>query len=305
MVGWSGAQLVQASVEQVVLTLGLVVIGLVIVSLVKWRHSVSGSVARLPPLPPLPPFSPPQLPSLPEQTSYTHAAAEFIDTFGKWNVVGLKVRRTPVTEILHGLINAASGGRFLRALQKLPYNRVFHLGIVIELERTTDSPHRETELLVEKNEVICITWPGAAVQMTEYKRIRFVGGAPSVSLTLESLLRDAERAVAASGHNFFAYDAFRGQNCQDFVLALLAPLRSSSSPIENIDEVAAFVKQNTDSLVNDLTPQFLELARAVTDAGAVVTGAVDNAAHHIKTSVNKLRQQTALPVLLSRSKARK
>ena len=252
-----------------------------------WRHDIPKAVAKIPPLPSLPP--------LPEPVAYTHDANEMIERFGNWAVVGLKVRRAPVMEVLSGIINATSGGTWAKALQKQSYSSVFHLGIVVELESpcgAAGAPRQESELLLEKNEVICISWPGAAWELTEYKRIRFAGGIPPQGLTLKRLLDCAQASVAESGRNYFAYDAFRGQNCQDFVQALMSSLRDGTAA-ENIAEVDAFVKQDIDALLRDLPDHVARMARAVTDAGAALTGVVDEARHRIKRGVQKLHEHAA------------
>lgn len=267
-----------------------------------WRREIPKVVSQLPPLTPLPP-----LPPLPEPTGYTHDATEVIERHGDWAVVGLKVRRAPVMDVLAGVIDAASGGTFSKALHRLSYSSVFHLGIVVELESPQGA---EVEVLVEKLEVICVTWPGAANELmgacmprvgsrgslvmraavtAEYKRVRFVGGSPPPGLTLRRLLGDAELSVAKAGKNWFAYDAFRGQNCQDLVSEILRTLAPAS--VANLDDVVAFVRQDVEALVKELPPRVARMARAVTDAGAAITGAVDEAKHRIKSGVRQLRQR--------------
>ena len=274
--------------EQLVLAIALLV-AIVFATAVYWRRGYP----KLPPLRPLPPLPP--LASLPEPTDYTHAAAEIIERFGDWSVVGLKIRREPVTKILSGIIDAASGGAWAKALQRMSYSNIFHLGVVVELESPsiTGANTLESEILIEKNEVVCVKWPGAAGELMEYKRVRFVKDAPRRDLTLRRFLSQAQAAVHSTGRNWFVYDAFRGQNCQDFVLALLTPLgeEASSPMVANLDEVKEFVKQDVDTLVRELPPRVALMARAVTDAGAAITGAVDEAAHRIKERVRKLRKR--------------
>lgn len=274
--------------EQLVLAIALLV-AIVLAAVVYWRRGYP----KLPPLRPLPALPP--LASLPEPMNYTHAAAEIIERFGDWSVVGLKIRREPVTMMLSGLIDAASGGTWAKALQRMSYNNIFHLGVVVELESpTVMGKTSESEILIEKNEVVCVKWPGAAGELMEYKRVRFVKDAPRRDLTLRRFLSQAQAAVHSTGRNWFVYDAFRGQNCQDFVLALLTPLgeEAASPMLANLNEVKEFVKQDVDTLVRELPPRVALMARAVTDAGAAITGAVDEAAHRIKERVRKLRKRT-------------
>ena len=245
-------------------------------------------------------------------TSYTYGADAVIDRYGDWAITGLKVRRAPIEAALSGAIDSASGGAFAKALEhNNDFSRgVLHLGITVELckplhlhelagktvesataesvaaaasissdgsgdshgENSRTSFPLEVELLLEKTEVVCVGWPSAAGERTEYRRVR---AALPPDLTLRGFLAAAQADVESGGRNYFAYDAFRGQNCQDHVLALLLPLGDGG----NLPAVRAFVKQDVDALLRELPPHLAPMARVLTDVGAAATSLRDEAIH--------------------------
>lgn len=159
--------------------------------------------------------------------------------------------RTPVPSLLTSALNVASFGEFQKRWDKLPYDKLFHLDLRLEI----NDGKKVVVILVEKNEVINMEVSPKKSKDSECQII------PNFKrpITLNQLLASAK---AIQGDKFFNYSAV-DNNCQDFIMALL---KGNSSGTEDNFK---FIKQKTDELFRGL-PSLKRFANAVTDLGSTI-----------------------------------
>lgn len=181
-----------------------------------------------------------------KRDDYPPSARQVIKRYGESPIKSISINRTPVNKILLGSLNVASLGDFNKNLANLPYDQLYHLDIVINVEPGT-------AVKVEKNEVINIDTRINHNNKTETKQLSFV----PVGLTLNKLLEGGKKIL---GSKYFDYSAYNN-NCQDYIMALL-----KGSNIGN-EQDFNFIKQDTKSLFKN-NPALRKFANTVTDIGA-------------------------------------
>jgi small nuclear ribonucleoprotein (snRNP)-like protein len=123
-------------------------------------------------------------------------------------------------------MNIVSLGGFKKAMSSLPFDKLFHLYMIISTSKGT--------FLLEKNERINATKSiPKNVDGTEQ-----IGVLVPTDLSVNVLLENTEKRM---GSNFLPYSPSQN-NCQDFILNIL----ESNNLIT--DELRNFVKQNTDEI---------------------------------------------------------
>jgi len=132
-------------------------------------------------------------------------ARKTIDQFGNEQIKSITIIRQPVQSFINKVFNALSFGQFQKKLDELPYDKLFHLRMVITLTSGK-------QIQVEKNEVINIS-----TNITKHSKQEGVEVPVSRTLTLNDLLKGGQEKLK---DKFFSYRAF-DNNCQDFVMALL------------------------------------------------------------------------------------
>jgi len=182
---------------------------------------------------------------------------EILTKYGDKKIRRFYACRTPLRKMLLAALNAVSFGAFNEKWSQLPYDKLFHLDLRVELFTTPP-----VTILLEKNEVIMsIVNPPPPKQETECINIQRIK-----PITLNQLLEGAKKVL---GDKFFKYSAYNN-NCQDFVMALLTG--SGIGTQENYD----FIKQQTKELFKGL-PGLRKFANTVTDIGAVINVATEGA----------------------------
>ena len=78
------------------------------------------------------------------RSDYQPKVREYLKQFGNAKIISMEVRRTPLSQILMGILDVASFGQISK---NNPYDKLFHLALAVKLD-TGDI------LLIEKNEVI-------------------------------------------------------------------------------------------------------------------------------------------------------
>lgn len=181
-----------------------------------------------------------------KRDDYPPNAREVIKLYGNTPIKSISINRTPVNKILLGALNVASLGDFNKNLANLPYDKLYHLDIVLTLENGK-------QIKVEKNEVINIDTNIKHNNKTESKQLSFT----PVGITLNKLLEGAKKI---QGNKFYNYSAYNN-NCQDFIMSLL-----KGSNIGN-EQDYNFIKQDTKTLFKN-NPALRKFANTVTDIGA-------------------------------------
>jgi hypothetical protein len=164
----------------------------------------------------------------PRLDSYTNASAKVIREAGDTPIVGIAILRTPIVGVIDKLINIVSLGKWNEIKNKLHYDKVFHLAMLVTLKGGR-------QIIMEKNQTINIGGSYRVTPKTEKVIIPTRG-----EHTINSILSKAQQRMGTA--SFFTYSAF-AQNCQDFIYNLL-----QASGLLN-QTAAKFIKQDVSDLV--------------------------------------------------------
>lgn len=170
-----------------------------------------------------------------------------LDKFGHNYIKHIDIVRNPVGDALITALSIVSMGQFGRNLKNSPYDKLFHLKIII----TLDNDHR--------------------ISMEKVERVNLVENPKEVNLQQEIPCTMNGRYLTLSElyqntMDYMGYDKFydyssRDNNCQHFILSVLL-----ANGLGNEYDYE-FVKQDTKELFADNT--FLrKMANTVTDIGA-------------------------------------
>jgi hypothetical protein len=161
-------------------------------------------------------------------------------------IKSITILRSPLSDNLMSAIKTAGGKDFVKALEKLPYDKLYHLRIEVGLDNGK-------KIIVEKSKaVIIITEDLTREANTESLKI---GSVPDI--TLKTMM---EKTKAKMGAKFYPYQAFTN-NCEDFVLAIL-----ESNGMGDL-KYKDFIKQDVKTLIT--TPYFRKIINTITDVGAI------------------------------------
>jgi len=177
---------------------------------------------------------------------------------GEEVITKLTLRRNPVSSLITGAMNAVSGGTFYDNLKNQPYDKLFHLGLVV----STDN----TNFVLEKIERVNVSYSISTPEGLEKLDVSVPSG-----LTVRNLI---DNTLNKMGKNkFLDYDGYNN-NCQDFMMNVL-----QSNQISN-EENTKFVKQDTQVLFKD-SSLLQKVSKKLTDIGASANvlmkgGEIDN-----------------------------
>lgn len=174
------------------------------------------------------------------RNDYQPKVREILNKYGDLEITNAELRRTPLSLILMTTLSVASFGKIDK---NNPYDKLFHLSMVVKLSDGTN-------ILIEKNEVINMEINPKVRPNTEFKQVslcnsacgRFSSSFSKSGFTLKQLL---QRTREKMGDKFFLYSA-RDYNCQHFIKNILIA--------NNIDtpELINFVEQDTKKLFEGL-----------------------------------------------------
>jgi hypothetical protein len=168
-----------------------------------------------------------------------------LDKYGDSIISGMTIARNPVGSALVSALSVASMGEFKKNLDNSPYDKLFHLKLILTLQNGI-------KLALEKVERVSLTKYTKSVKGQEDEDVPV-----EKQITLNQLYKNAEIAM---GDRFYPYSA-RDNNCQNFILSVL-----KASGLGG-ERDFAFIKQDTKSLFGD--ESFLrKLSNTVTDVGA-------------------------------------
>lgn len=168
-----------------------------------------------------------------------------LDKYGDVIITDMTIARNPVGSALISALSVASMGEFKKNLDNSPYDKLFHLKLIITLQNGI-------KLALEKVERVSLTKYTKPVKGQEDEDVSV-----DKQITLGQLYHNAEMAM---GDRFYPYSA-RDNNCQNFILSVL-----KASGIGG-ERDFAFIKQDTKSLFGD--DSFVrKLSNTITDIGA-------------------------------------
>jgi hypothetical protein len=196
--------------------------------------------------------------------SFIKSVQNLLKRVGNETIVEIKVARVPLSKILSFFLNLTSLGEFKKRLSETPYDKLYHLFMIVKTEKGN--------YIVEKNEVIIIKkFNGKLTKQTEVLQTNMREG-----LTLNNIL---EKTKNNMGDKFFTYKG-QDNNCQFFINSIL------KSNGLNTDELEKFVLQDTKHLF-DNNPRFRKIVNSITDIGAVATTTIDEVKEEIEEPKNE------------------
>jgi site-specific DNA-cytosine methylase len=172
----------------------------------------------------------------PIRNNYPPKARHLLAKYAKAEVDNVIIRREPIVGLINTALNFISLGKWNEVRDKLNYDKLFHLSMVVQLRNPNGY------LLVEKNEVINIT---DKFKMNSDRMEYMVIPVP-IGVNFWTFMTKAQQL---KGDDFFKYDAFTN-NCQMFIDGIL-----NANGI-NSPEAQAFIMQNVDDMLEDL-PEFV------------------------------------------------
>lgn len=197
-------------------------------------------------------------------------------------VQSMIIVRTPLGKLLSGVLNVASLGQ----MGKLPYDKLFHLYLLVTLP--------SGQYAVEKEAVVSIKKAGSARAGAEEMPIYSFP-----PMTLNSMMDNTRNYMSPNKFiNYSAYD----NNCQTFVSSVLLSNNINDSNYQN------FIKQDTGSVFSS-NPYFRKLANTVTDLGAKInvlqeggkrrSKVVQKMVKKVKEPLNSVRKPKSLSELIA------
>ena len=195
------------------------------------------------------------------RNNYQPSARNVIKRYGDKQIKAMVIIRQPIQSFINTAFNALTFGQFQKKLDELPYDKLFHLRMVVTMED-------DKKIQIEKNEVINITMSISTVKGQEEIPVEMHG-----QLTLNQLLEGGQKVL---GENYFSYRAF-GNNCQDYQLALLKGSDLLTPQLSN------FIKQDVSELAT-INPYLRKIANAFTDLGGKFNEIIHGTGIHGKHS---------------------
>ena len=177
--------------------------------------------------------------------SLPNSSEKVFNAYKDKNITALDVHREPVAKQIQKAINYITGGALDAAKDKLSYDDVFHLYLVMTIDGK--------QILIEKNERINIS--DSFNKNSNYESSTVAMDGPILFDTFLNTTREKMGDFA-----FFQYNA-KTNNCQDFITGLLKSNNLGSA--ENF----TFIKQDTEKLFQELPGWASVASQGLTDLG--------------------------------------
>lgn len=219
------------------------------------------------------------------RNGYNNVSTETLRLYGDHSIKNVTVYRKPINETIDKVLNLISAGKYEEAKKDSNYDKLFHLGLFLVVQRE-GAP---VNIVCEKNAVIniAVVRNGGAGQFGD----TIEAGAPRQSISLKHIL---DRAQQLLGPKYFLYDGFNGNNCQVFARAVLQSMRLYTPQIES------FVFQPLDHFVSKMPDLSMKIAKIFTDMRGIwdrisggSNGAIDE---ELKQRFFKLAQAAGYPI---------
>jgi len=172
-------------------------------------------------------------------------ADDFINRQGDEIVKSITVYRFPIYDVLSKFLNVISLGMFKKLQDKVGYEKLFHLGLVIN-----------GDTVIEKNEVLNL-----GGKYSPKKDEQTITVPVNKRITIRELIQNTQNQMK---DKFTTYNAFNN-NCQDFALAVL----SSNGLIT--PEARTFIKQDVSQIVEGLPEYVKTTTNLITTLGGLLT----------------------------------
>ena len=185
----------------------------------------------------------------PRTDSYNNKSRKTLELYGNEPISSMYIMRAPIKSMVDKLLNFVSLGKWNEIKDKNNYDKFYHLSLVCEVG------HRK--IIVEKNEQPNISTGFAHEEDSEVFHVDM----HNKTLTLSELLENTRKAIGDT--QFFVYDAFRGQNCQNFIDNIL-----KSNDLLTA-EAHEWLFQPIEKIVEDLPEYVPHVSKALTDIANV------------------------------------
>lgn len=186
-----------------------------------------------------------------KQNDYTKNVKKILKKVGNAIITHITIIRTPVGPLLLNALDAVSMGSFSKSLEELPYDELYHLQIVCNI-------NTGKKVTIEKNENINMIINQTLPENAETQEVIIPSGK---TLNIYELL---EKTKERMGKSFYPYQA-NSWNCQHFIWNILQANDLGNS------QNKTFVLQE----VKSLFPTTLrKLSNTVTDIGAFVNNTI-------------------------------
>lgn len=143
------------------------------------------------------------------RTKYPPDQQKLIDKYGDIKVVSATIGKNPLSSFLTGILNVLTLGGFQQFINKSPYDKLFHIYIILHLENGTN-------ILVEKRPSIQMK---VVVSYNPPKTQQIKTSVPGI--TFKTILDNTQKK---QGSGYFTYNA-SSNNCQKFILDMLTANR--------------------------------------------------------------------------------
>lgn len=171
---------------------------------------------------------------------------EVMKTKGDQIITSIMLRRNPVSSLITGAMNAVSLGSFQKNLDKQPYDKLFHLAILIQTANT--------KFLLEKIERVNVSYSIGSPEGLETLNVPLNGKEIKVFDLINNTL------LQMGKNKFLDYDAVTN-NCQVFIMNVL----DSNGLLNSGNQ--EWVKQNTEVLFKG-NKTLAKISKKLTDIGA-------------------------------------
>ena len=168
------------------------------------------------------------------------------DDLGTELITEIEVRRTPVPKAISESMNVVSLGSFKKKMNRLPFDDLFHLFIVVKTDKGS-------QFLLEKNARIHATTSVPNLPNTTTMKVANI----PADLTVANLIDNTQNQM---GDKFLPYNPV-SNNCQSFILAVLQANKLITP------ELTTFIKQDTSSLFKS-DPTLAKISTGLTNLGA-------------------------------------
>lgn len=180
--------------------------------------------------------------------NYPPYVRDILNNIGNETITEIFILREPVNKIIKKLLNYISFGEFNKNMDKLNYDDVYHLSLMVKINNSYYK--------IEKNEVINIepirNKPDQdKIQVTNYNN----------NLTLNQMLNNAKKLYKPEDE-FYLYN-YKNNNCQRFIYNILLGNNLL------LDKYKNFIMQDATSLIIKSSPIASKIANIVTDTGAL------------------------------------
>ena len=162
------------------------------------------------------------------------------------------VGRTPIESYIEKYIKNVKGS-------KLPYDKLYHLFIIIELENGMF-------ILTEKNPNTIFKVVGGNVVENRGAQ-SFLVPVVVPEITFGEFIDNVKKL---QGKKFNQYDALKN-NCQDYILDVVKALHSDFSEDDASNDITDFIKQDVSSIMYSSD---FKIAKVITDLYGTLTGLV-------------------------------